>query len=127
MRDANDAVLMTAGIGITPAWALVQKLGASAIKGAFHVDQTPERDGFRPRFEAAGVSSKTHYTGEDHSDLPNMANVANEMVQDCGTDVSYYVVGPPAWMKDTLGSLKAAGASNVYTEVFGTGHVETTY
>lgn len=55
---SEGAVVFTAGVGITPAWALVQTYGDDVIKAAVHVDQTPVRDAFRDRFKAAGVEAQ---------------------------------------------------------------------
>ena len=55
---SEGAVVFTAGVGITPAWALVQTYGGKMIKAAVHVDQSPERDAFRQRFKKAGVAAK---------------------------------------------------------------------
>jgi ferredoxin-NADP reductase len=115
---ANEgAVLLTAGIGITPAWAMVQNYGADVIKGAVHVDKSPTADGLRNKFVAAGVNAQTYYTGDDHKAKPDMAAITAEMVAKCGVDPSYYVVGPAPFMEDVESALKVAGVKNVYSEV----------
>ena len=55
---SEGAVVFTAGVGITPAWALVQTYGGDVLKAAVHVDQSPTRDAFRDRFKAAGVEAQ---------------------------------------------------------------------
>lgn len=115
--DNEGAVLFTAGIGITPAWAMVENYGADAIKGAVHVDKSPASDGFRDRFIGAGVNAQTYYTGDDHKVKPDMAAITADMVAKCGVDPSYYIVGPGQFMEDVETALKVAGVKNVYSEV----------
>ena len=122
----NDAVvLITAGVGITPAWALLQTYGSDNIKAAVHVDKSPERDAFRTRFTNAGVDATVFYTGEKHETIPDMTKVAKEVAEKAGVEPTYYVVGPKKFMRDVMAGLDAVGVQHKYSEVYGTGSLAT--
>jgi len=117
----DGAVVFTAGVGITPAWALVQTYGGDLIRAAVHVDKSVERDAFRDRFEKAGVHAQVWYTGESETERPDMSTIAQSVATEVGADSTYYVVGPREFMSDVFQGLDAAGATKRFSEVYGTG------
>lgn len=127
----GGAVIITAGIGATPAWALVQQHGMRNIKAAVHFDRSADRDGLRNMFSRAGVDANVYYTGSKHgadesnhqNDRPNLEKVVAATIQKAGKDVIFYICGPKTFMDTVRGALKSNGIEprSIYTEKFGTG------
>lgn len=115
----SDAVLISAGIGVTPMFSFLGSIGPR-VKHAMHVDQSPERHAFRTEFEQAGVDCKFIYT--DESGMPDLSKEAERLCETVGPEAEYYVCGPPSFMSTMEEELQKRGASNVFSEKFGTGN-----
>lgn len=120
---ANDMVLISAGIGITPMVAFYKSC-KSQVKAVCHVDQSSERHAYGEVFNDC-PNKIVHYSNSDGR--ANANTLANKLVAISSTkaDTDYYICGPIAFMEDMEIALKKNGCTNVYVEVFGTGDVKT--
>lgn len=115
----SDAVLISAGIGVTPMFSFLGSLGSRRVKQVLHVDQSPTRHAFRSEFEQSGVECKFIYT--ENTGRPDLAMEAQRLCEAVGLDADFYICGPPNFMNIMEEELKNRGASNVLSEKFGTG------
>lgn len=113
-EEATPAVLMSAGIGVTPMVNLNRALGDS-VKLVVHVDKTPESHPYKDAFD--GKESLFKYTSE--SGRPTAEDLASETIEKAGTDNEFFICGPEKWMDDVQQALLAKGAKKVVCEVFG--------
>lgn len=127
--DIPSAVLMSAGIGVTPMINFSRALG-DKVKLAVHVDKAPEAFAFRSHFEAAVGPDKqlVKYTRtgclnrcltNGGTARPSAKSLAKETVDLAGTDNIFYICGPEGWMSEMQAELLALGAKKVMCEVFG--------
>jgi len=116
----DSAVLMSAGIGVTPMVNFRRALG-DKVKLAVHVDKTPEAFAFRSEFESALPPDKllVKYTQMPPPSRPSAASLAAEAVDKAGTDNIFYICGPEGWMQEVQAELLQLGAKKVMCEVFG--------
>lgn len=118
-RPSNgpSVVLLSAGIGITPMFSLLQSLGDRVVLAA-HVDRTEESHAFRRRFEEAGILLQVHYTSK--SGRPPK-DFAAKLVKSVGVDHDWYICGPGGFMCDAMRALAGEGvdAERIHHEAFG--------
>jgi len=121
MLGDAEVASVTAGIGITPAFAFARHFsGTGRMKGALHVDRSAARDGLSDKIElAAGVSVECLYGQPRAAVAPAVAEFARKM----GPDVHHLVCGPPGFMRVAQAALLEGGAKHVHMELFGTGDV----
>jgi nitric oxide dioxygenase len=112
--EPTPAVLMSAGIGVTPMVNLKRSLGDS-VKLVVHVDRSPESHPYQDFFE--GTESIFKYTSV--SGRPTAEDLAAETLEKAGTDNEFFICGPEKWMDDVQKALLAKGAKKVICEVFG--------
>lgn len=114
-------VLVSAGIGVTPAYSLLQQFGSGSVKAAFHVNKTACSHAYREQFLESGIHCAFHYTADGvRPDLA--AELQNLMAMDgIGAEAEYYLCGPKGFMTSAQDVLAELGAQHVYSEVFGTG------
>jgi len=113
---AEPAVLMSAGIGVTPMVNFSKALGAN-VKLAVHVDRAPETAAYRDLFAASGQPLLEKYTKSGGRVSPK--ELVRETVEKAGVGNNFYICGPPSWMEEVSAELVKAGAKSVETEVFG--------
>jgi len=113
-EEPTPAVLISAGIGVTPMVNLKRSLGDS-VKLVVHVDRTPESHPYRDFFE--GTECLFKYTKIDGR--PTAEALAAETLDKAGTDNEFFICGPEQWMDDVQKVLLAKGAKKVVCEVFG--------
>jgi nitric oxide dioxygenase len=118
-EQAESAVLVSAGIGVTPMINLKRTLG-DKVKIVVHVDRTPEHYPCRQFFaenDTNHIKTMEKYTQANGRIGPK--DLAHEMIDTVGTNHTFYVFGPSVWMKDLQQALLDLGASKVMCEVFG--------
>lgn len=114
-RDTT-AVLLSAGIGITPMVALLQALGKRVALAA-HVDKSEDTHAYRQRFTDAGVTMQVQYTksvGRPPRDI------GARLVRTAGVDHDWFICGPRGFMNDAVDTLSDAGVDmgRVHVESF---------
>ena len=116
-----DAVLIGAGIGVTPIVSLAQHLPPEHIKAVIQVDRKAENAPFHSFFSAINTHNTYHFVptaGKDRA-----ATLENVMELACKVNsfdsTHFYVCGPNAFMDAVEAALKAKGGMNVHTERFG--------
>lgn len=114
-EDAT-AVLISAGIGITPMVALLQALG-DRVALAAHVDKTEDAHPFQQMFSEAGIVTQVQYTRK--SGRPPR-DIGARMVRTVGVDHDWYICGPRGFMSDAVDTLSDAGVDlgRVHVESF---------
>lgn len=114
--DGTTAVLLSAGVGITPMVALLRELGPRVVLSA-HVDKSEETHAFRDLFEAVGVLTQVQYTRKNGRPPRDIGARLARLV---GTDHDWYICGPRGFMSDAVDTLSDAGADmgRVHIESF---------
>lgn len=126
LDEKKDAVLISAGIGITPMVSFVNELGKGRVKAALHVESCASRDALSSEFKKAGVENVTvNYT--DKSGRISITEQAKALVKTAGPGVTYYICGPTEFMFEMTEALKSQGCDDVRSEVFGTGNTKTNH
>jgi nitric oxide dioxygenase len=113
-EEPTPAVLMSAGIGVTPMVNLKRSLGES-VKFVVHVDKSPESHPYKDHFD--GSDSLFMYTSE--SGRPTAEALVAKTLEKAGKDNEFYICGPEQWMDNVQKTLLAKGAKKVVCEVFG--------
>lgn len=109
MRSSQaSAILLSAGIGITPMVALVQQLGVRVALAA-HVDKSEEAHPFRQMFLDAGVKTQVHYTRKNGRPP---RDIGARLVRSTGVDHDWYICGPRTFMNDAVDTLSDAGVDS---------------
>jgi len=112
--EPTPAVLVSAGIGVTPMVNLKRSLGDS-VKLVVHVDKTPESHPYRDFFDGCeNLFKYTRVTGR-----PTADDLAAETIEKAGKDNDFFICGPEQWMDEVQKELLARGAKKVVCEVFG--------
>lgn len=112
----TPAVLISAGIGVTPMVNLQRSLG-EAVKLVVHVDRSEEAHPYRSFFEEAGSETLFKYTSVEGR--PETGALVDDIIKRAGTDNEFFICGPAKWMEAMQGELTAKGAKKVICEVFG--------
>ena len=113
MRE-KPAVLVSAGIGATPMKSFMTS-SPDRVKFALHVDKNEDAVPFKDVFEK--FASKFHYTSIDGR--PTGSNLVENFLKPFVTECDFYVCGPPGFLADVKVALEAAGAKEVFVDVFG--------
>jgi len=114
-EEPTNAVLMSAGIGVTPMVNLKRSLG-DAVKLVVHVNRSVEDYPYREFFEKDSPTL-TKYTSE--TGRPTAESLVAETLEKVGTDHEFFICGPEKWMDDVQKELLKKGAKKVICEVFG--------
>jgi len=116
--DTKSAVLLSAGIGMTPMKAFLDTHGALVTK-AVHVDRNAASAPFYAHFEEKNAG-KNQFIFTETGGRPDMAAVSASLVKEGGLDHRYYVCGPTGFMQKTVHGLVAAGVprSQIVWEAF---------
>ena len=118
-NNERDAVLISAGVGITPMIAFQKSLG-DHVKKIIHVDKTSKHHAFVDFQNTAKCERKYFYTKEGVAPYcHDMNEIADVATIDVGKNTMFYVCAPTAFMKDIEESLRAKGFSNIHYEAFG--------
>ena len=112
----TSAVLMSAGIGVTPMVNLQRNLGEN-VKLVVNVCRSEENHPYKEFFDEAGSDTLFKYTSV--TGRPTADDLAQETIDKAGTDNEFYICGPEFWMSDVQAALTSKGAKNVICEVFG--------
>lgn len=122
-KGPNPIVLITAGIGITPAIAMLRSKDARGrtliffhvCKDEAHLPHSEEIEELITEEENRALI--THFTSEQ--DRPTEADIANLIID----DATYYICGPQSFMDMALDALLSNGVSNedIRFERFSTG------
>jgi ferredoxin-NADP reductase/MOSC domain-containing protein YiiM/ferredoxin len=134
----GPVVLISAGIGATPVLAMLHALAARSggatrevwwLYGARNRNDHPFEEESRGLVEALAHGRKyivySRPGTEDRlgQDYDAAGHLSLPVIQQLGVprDADFYLCGPPAFLKDLLGSLKTwgAAASRIHTEIFG--------
>lgn len=115
-EETPKAVLMSAGIGITPMVNMKRSLNEN-VQLVVHVDRSEESHPYREVFE----DSKTLYKYTSVSGRTTAEDLVAETLEQAegGTDNEFFICGPEQWMDDVQKALLAKGAKKVVCEVFG--------
>lgn len=122
-KGSNPIVLITAGIGITPALAMLRSADAkNRLVVFFHTCKDEEHMPHREEIEDLITQDEnrvlqTHFTAE--LDRPTESDIANLIID----DATYYICGPQGFMDMVLDALLSNGVPNdaIRFERFGTG------
>ncbi|WP_163505410.1 MOSC and FAD-binding oxidoreductase domain-containing protein [Fodinicola acaciae] len=120
--DTRPVVLVSAGIGITPVLAMLHRLAAGQSTREvwwLHAARRPAEQVFAGEVgellaELPASHAKTFYSAD--SDRLTAGAIARMGLP---TDAVAYVCGPAGFMDDMTGGLRAAGVTDVRTEIFG--------
>jgi nitric oxide dioxygenase len=117
--EATDgpAVLMSAGIGVTPMLNFKRSLGEK-VKLSVHVDSTPGSFAYQSFFAESGPVLEK-FTQTPGSKRPTAQALVAETLEKAGADNDFYLCGPESWMDDIQKELLKQGAKKVMCEVFG--------
>lgn len=115
--DFATAVLISAGIGVTPMLALLPELQQKVVLAA-HVDRSEETFPCRETYFQCGTAVQVHYTSKDGRPEKDFAA---SLVGSVGPSHDWYICGPSPFMVTAMRSLTAAGvdATRIHFEVFG--------
>lgn len=122
VKDATKPkVLISAGIGITPCFALLREYGSGIVKAAFHVERSVSMHAYREAFLESGIECAFFYTAD--AGRPKLAVELQKLVamDGVGTEAEFYICGPKTFMTEAQGVLAGLGALSVFSEIFGTG------
>lgn len=111
---AGPAVLISAGIGITPMRSMV-KCNPGQVKLAVHIDRNATSHPFKEEF--AGVTSHVHYTQD--AGRPTAQALVDGVLKEHLKDCDFYLCGPPMFLGQLKNALSDAGAKSVHTDTFG--------
>lgn len=126
-EDVQSAVLMSAGIGITPMLNFKRTLG-SKFRLCVHVDSTPESFAYRDFFLSAPTGKEKSnetllekYTRVPGEKRPSAQKLVAEVWDklDGNGNHHFYLCGPENWMEAVSKELIGKGAKKVVCEVFG--------
>ncbi len=116
--SVNKAVLISAGIGMTPMLSIGKKLGKS-VALITHVDSSPTSHPHALRIADLGVPTLYKYSSESGRISPEQ--LVAEVFTAVGSDAvgsDFYVCGSPGFEKDITKALRDLGATFVYSEAF---------
>ena len=128
--DIEGAVLMSAGIGITPMLNFQRRLASSnKLKLCVHIDSKPEsvghRDFFRKSESCGPDKMMERFTqampgGKRLSAKELVAEVLEQINTGDNTNHHFYICGPEKWMNDVQKELIGKkGVKKIMCEVFG--------
>lgn len=118
-KDVSSAVLISAGIGVTPMVNLQRCLN-DKVKLVVHVDSTPEAYAFRTTFNNDTIKSLEKYTRVEGGSRPLPADLVVEILEMAGgANHDFFICGPEVWMDGIQAELIKNGAKKVMCEVFG--------
>ena len=114
-KPDKKAVLISAGIGITPMIAMIKHFPKEEIAKIVHVDRSAEYP-FKSFLEDSCKDKVSSFvrTG-DSAAIDDVVAAALEN----GTEHTFYLCGPPGFMAEMVPALKKKGCKHVEHEVFG--------
>lgn len=116
-READEsAVLISAGIGVTPMYSFSKHFGDQTALIA-HIDKNAASHPSKDHFASLKCPKMFKYT--EDGGRPKAADFAADIVKQVGTSHGFYLCGPQQWMSEMRAVLTAAGATSVHYEVFG--------
>lgn len=115
-ESVQSAVLISAGIGVTPMINFKRTLG-DKVELAVHIDRVPESYPFRQYFAKDQLLEK--YTQTSTGKREDPADTVREVMDRTGKNHTFYVCGPVKWMDGIQSELLKNGAHKVMCEVFG--------
>lgn len=116
-READkSAVLISAGIGVTPMYSFSQHFGDRTALIA-HIDKNAASHPGKDHF--ASLSCPTLFKYTEDGGRPKAADFVADIVTQVGTSHGFYLCGPQRWMSEMRAALTAAGATSVRYECFG--------
>jgi len=113
----KEAVLLSAGIGVTPMYTLA-KHGGLNVKYAMHVDHESGSNPFAAHYvDTPGF----HQITTTETGRPDMEALVKTVAEGAGglADKHVYVCGPTGFMMEAVRSLQTAGAEKILFENFG--------
>ena len=117
-RDSpRKAILLSAGIGVTPLLSIALALGDKVALVA-HVDASPKTHAYAERFSSFSTLFK--YASEGGRVVPEdfVKEIFSQTSVDGPDAMDVYLCGPPRFEKEMREALKAVGAPRVYSEAF---------
>jgi len=116
-READEsAVLISAGIGVTPMYSLSKHFGDKTALIA-HIDKNAANHPSKDHFASLKCPTMFKYT--EDGGRPKAADFASDIVKQVGTSHGFYLCGPQRWMSEMRAALTAVGATSVHYEAFG--------
>jgi|EP00927_Polykrikos_kofoidii_P071899 nitric oxide dioxygenase len=115
--EYSTAVLVSAGIGVTPMLALLPELQEKVVLAA-HVERSEDTFVERETYLGYGTAVQIHYTSK--KGRPGR-DFAASLVGSVGVSHDWYICGPSSFMVTAMRSLTEAGvdATRIHFEVFG--------
>mmetsp|Transcript_44156 Transcript_44156/g.94669 ORF Transcript_44156/g.94669 Transcript_44156/m.94669 type:complete len:375 (-) Transcript_44156:114-1238(-) len=111
----RPAVLLSAGIGITPMKAFIAT-NKGQISYLLHTDKSEATVPFKQEIEDSGVKVDFHYTSKDgRMSADELTSKVKPYVADC----DFFLCGPADWIVSTKKVLEDAGATSVSVDLFG--------
>jgi len=114
-KNVESAVLMSAGIGVTPMVTLRNALG-DKVKLSVHVDRTPEAHAYRKDFQDSCKCFDSYSYGKTRV---SPKDLVQQTLTKVGNDHVFFICGPEEWMDCVQKELLQNGAKKVMCEVFG--------
>ena len=114
-------VLISAGIGATASYSLLQGHGSGKFNAVFHVDKSAATHPHREAFLSSGIHCLFHYTAEQGR--PDLAVELTRLlaVEGVSPDADFYLCGPKGFMAEVQDVLTSLGAQHIFSEIFNTG------
>ena len=104
-KEPKGAVLVSAGIGMTPMKAILDAHTSTVVK-ALHIDKNQAAVPFHAHFEEVNKDKNQFVYTE--GGRPDMTELATNLVKEVGVENHFYVCGPTSFMKDIVHALVAA-------------------
>ena len=123
--DADDSniAFVTGGIGTAPMLSFIDTYG-DKVKAGVVVNRTPESTPFRQELEESSANLKFFET-DTGAGRPDLNEQAQFLIDTAGQDAKFFVCGPDSLMAATIEALSAKGAQKIFTNIYGTGTLET--
>jgi nitric oxide dioxygenase len=114
-KEGKKAVLISAGIGVTPMIAMIKHFPKEKIAKVVHVDRSADYP-FKYLLEASCKDKLSSFVR--NGDSVSMHELVAAAVEN-GTEHTFYVCGPPGFMGEMVAALEQEGCQDVEHEVFG--------
>lgn len=123
--DADDSniAFVTGGIGCAPMLSFIDTYG-DKVKAGVVVNRTAETTPFRKELEESGADLNFFET-QTGAGRPDLNEQAQFLIDTVGKDAKFFVCGPDSLMADTIEALSAKGAQKIFTNIYGTGTLDT--
>jgi len=114
-KDYDSAVLISAGVGVTPMFSFSKHFGDKTALVA-HVDRSAANHPGKDYFDSLGCKKMFRYTSE--GGRPQSSEFATAITKEVGIDHGFYLCGSATFMAQIAKALKGVGATSIHYEAF---------